>query len=179
MESAYQFIRLNKTPYWWLKSGERTVGEYEDSDSLEASIAHLQETIDLLPAGTYSLNTSKKSTDRRGQLTHTFKIGSQANTTPTPQSQPMDLQRIYEQAKKDVQLEMVLAKIERYVDAQEALNTRNEARFEKIANALIKLTDDDPDNDESAQKDILSVLADNSVKFKDTVSALNEMFGNK
>ncbi|GAB3754607.1 hypothetical protein [Spirosoma pomorum] len=90
VQTAVEYIRHNRKPYWWVKSGSRKVGECTSTDNVEDSIHQFLTCVNFLPPGSYQLECSDKENNRSGSLNFPFTKAQSSgqSATPMPPAQP-------------------------------------------------------------------------------------------
>ncbi|CCH52358.1 hypothetical protein BN8_01354 [Fibrisoma limi BUZ 3] len=171
LSNAIEHLRLNHTPYWWLFSGTTKVGQYTKSDNLDDSIAHLQNSVGLLPDGNYRLKSSDKENNHSGAVQISFNTSANAPAQPATAMQTAlstnaygvpdhVLKTIQEETRRTLLFEQMSQQFGPMAEMVKDLVKRVE-KIEKY------LADDD--------KDGIPNFLDTTKKVSDTVQAASEM----
>lgn len=103
LEQAIDYLRFNKTPYWWIKSGNSKLADNTDEGDMNASIDQFRAASAFWPGGVYKMEASRNPKDRTSGYQYTFTVGKTAQTTTAIQPMSNNAYGISDHVLKQIQ----------------------------------------------------------------------------
>ncbi|QHV97566.1 hypothetical protein [Spirosoma endbachense] len=169
VEQAVDYLHHNKTPFWWIRSGNNKIGDNTDEADLNASVEQFRKTVQFLPPGQYKLECSRNPKDRSGSYLFPFTKGTSAQTSNPMQAAPSTnvygisdavVLKIQEETRQRILLEQMHGDFMAFI--------KDWPEYRKKIDALHNYMKDD---DDDGTPDFLEMTR----KASDTVQAASEM----
>lgn len=145
IDNAVEYIRHNKTPFWWIKSGDKKTADNTTEEDLNTSVELFIKAVSFLPPGLYKLEVSRNTKDRSGSYHINFTKGQSTatqmqNQTIIPSTNPFGIsdityQKIQDETRRNFMFEQMYNEFTQFMKEWPDLKKKIE-RIEKIEDFL-------------------------------------------